>query len=112
MPRATVLPGGIAAGSVHPAKHSVWQQLEVLVLPLLVLHLLAFGYWIYQVTIAQRRSSSSYGGGYSGGYSGSYGGAGSGKRPVVNDTVPRALEAWRTPREILQAYTKTRLGKD
>lgn len=97
--RTTVLPTGIAAGSVHPHHITIRQQLEFLVAPLLLLHLFAFAYWVYLLYLSRRR-------------------------PAINDTVPRAMEAWRTPREILNVetwrtpreilntYQKTRLGKD
>jgi hypothetical protein len=87
--RATLLPGGhLVAGSIHPHL-SVWQQARSLLLLLALAHVAALGYWLFCLARDAR--------------GGRRGGGGGG----VNDSVPRAMEAWRAPRDILRAtYAK------
>lgn len=105
-----VLPKGVHPQHVTPHHTDALHQWEGLLVILVFVHLVAFLFWgwlLYRSRDgkAKRAGVASAGQGSSGaGRNGSSGVAAAGSAPA------KKLE-WRTPRDILSAYNKQRLGK-
>lgn len=87
--RSVVLPQGLSDHHAHVHQDG-WHHMEGLVVALVLIHVLAFIYWCYLLYAS--------------------------KKPLLRKKKTESYRdvksaEWRTPKEVLAAYKKARLGK-
>ncbi|GLC44803.1 hypothetical protein PLESTB_001212400 [Pleodorina starrii] len=99
------MPKHVILGREHEHHHKdAWHQFEGLVVVLVACHAVAFLFWAWLLYKTRRANGAAAGGGGSAGSKGA-----KGKASPARKTTP-AFE-WRTPREILLAQQKAKMGK-